>query len=169
MIICSRIGLGIIGLGNGIMMEEELPVKISTKGQYALQMMLDLAINDTGEYITIKSIAARQNLSEKYLEQIINMLSKANYVKSVRGARGGYRLSNPPEYYTVGMILRTIEGSMAPLSCIEDAGDCTKTEECVLCGLWRKISDSINEVIDHVTLEDLVRDYQESVGYDYMI
>lgn len=144
-------------------------MKISTKGQYALQMMLDLAINDTGEYITIKSIAARQNLSEKYLEQIINMLSKANYVKGVRGAKGGYRLSNPPEYYTVGMILRTIEGSMAPLSCIEDAGDCTKTEECVLCGLWKKISKSINEVIDHVTLEDLVRDYQESVGYDYMI
>ena len=144
-------------------------MKISTKGRYALRLMLDLAIYDTGEPVRIRDIAARQEISEKYLEQIISILNKAGYVKSVRGARGGYRLSNPPEYYTVGMILRTIEGSMAPLSCIEDAGDCTKTEECVLCGLWRKISDSINEVIDHVTLEDLVRDYQESVGYDYMI
>ena len=144
-------------------------MKISTKGQYALQMMLDLAVNDTGEYITIKSIAKRQNLSEKYLEQIINVLSKAGYVKSVRGAKGGYRLSNSPRFYTVGMILRTIEGSLAPLSCIENSGDCSKVEECILCGLWKKINDSINEVIDHVTLEDLLRDYQDSVGYDYMI
>lgn len=144
-------------------------MKISTKGQYALLMMLDLAINDTGEYITIKSIAKRQNLSEKYLEQIINMLSRAKFVKSVRGAKGGYRLSNPPEYYTVGMILRAIEGSLAPLSCIEDAGDCTKVEECVLCGLWKKINDSINNVIDHITLDDLVNEFQSSAGYDYMI
>lgn len=144
-------------------------MKISTKGQYALQMMLDLAINDTGEYITIKSIAGRQNLSEKYLEQIINMLSRAKFVKSVRGAKGGYKLSNPPEYYTVGMILRAIEGSLAPLRCIEDSSDCSQVEECVLCGLWRKINDSINEVIDHVTLEDLVKEYQNNVGYDYII
>ena len=137
-------------------------MKISTKGQYALQMMLDLAVNDTGEYITIKSIAGRQNLSEKYLEQIINMLSRANYVKSVRGARGGYRLTHPPGYYTVGMILRTIEGSLAPLSCIEDSKDCSKGEECILCGLWRKINDSINDVIDHITLEDLIQEYQNS-------
>lgn len=144
-------------------------MKISTKGQYALQMMLDLAINDTGEYITIKSIAKRQNLSEKYLEQIINMLSRANFVKSVRGAKGGYKLTNPPETYTVGMILRTIEGSLAPLTCIEDKKDCSQVEECVLCGLWKKINDSINSVIDNITLEDLVRDYQNNIGYDYII
>lgn len=137
-------------------------MKISTKGQYALQMMLDLAVNDTGEYITIKSIAGRQNLSEKYLEQIINMLSRANYVRSVRGARGGYRLTHSPGYYTVGMILRTIEGSLAPLSCIEDSRDCSKGEECMLCGLWRKINDSINDVIDHITLEDLIHGVDDS-------
>ena len=137
-------------------------VKISTKGQYALQLMLDLAIHDTGEYITVKSIAKRQNLSDKYLEQIITMLSRANFVKSTRGAKGGYRLTNPPEAYTVGMILRAMEGSLAPLTCIEDDGDCTHVEECLLCGVWRQINDAINDVIDHITLEDLVRQYQNT-------
>lgn len=145
-------------------------MRISTKGQYALQMMLDLAVNDNGEYITIKSIAKRQNLSEKYLEQIINMLSRAKYVKSTRGAKGGYRLSNSPDFYTVGMILRTIEGSLAPLSCIEDESECdSQTERCILCELWSEISDAINSVVDRVTLADLVRRYQDSAGYDYMI
>ena len=87
-------------------------MKISTKGRYALRMMLDLAINDTGNYIKIKEIAQRQAISDKYLEQIITMLSRAGYVKSVRGASGGYRLSKKPEEYTVGMILRLTEGSL---------------------------------------------------------
>lgn len=144
-------------------------MKISTKGQYALQMMLDLAINDTGEYITIKSIARRQNLSEKYLEQIINMLSRAKYVKSVRGAKGGYRLANPPKEYTIGMILRTIEGSLAPVNCIEELEGCDHTESCLLCNVWKQINTAINDVIDNITLEDLVKQYQNSIGYDYVI
>lgn len=145
-------------------------MKISTKGQYALQMMLDLAINDTGEYITIKSIAKRQNLSEKYLEQIINILSRAQYVKSVRGAKGGYRLAMRPEEYTVGMILRTIEGSLAPIACIEEnTSACERIEGCLLCDLWKKINDAINNVVDNITLEDLVKEYQSNVGYEYFI
>lgn len=145
-------------------------MKISTKGQYALQMMLDLAINDNGEYITIKSIAKRQNLSEKYLEQIINMLSRAKYVKSTRGAKGGYKLANSPDFYTVGMILRTIEGSLAPLDCIEDERECNmQTERCVLCNLWCEINDAINSVIDRVTLADLMSHYQSETGYDFVI
>ncbi len=145
-------------------------MKISTKGQYALQMMLDLAINDTGEYITIKSIAKRQNLSEKYLEQIINILSKAQYVSSVRGAKGGYRLTKRPEEYTVGMILRTIEGSLAPIACIEEGSeDCGRVEGCLLCDLWKQINDAVNNVIDNITLEDLVKKYQSNVGYEYII
>lgn len=145
-------------------------VKISTKGQYALQMMLDLAINDTGEYITIKSIAARQSLSEKYLEQIVNMLSCAGYVKSVRGARGGYRLANEPEAYTVGMILRTIEGSLAPVDALDHEQESMSPEnECLLDGVWSKINDAINNVIDHITLADLVKQYQCNIGYDYVI
>ncbi len=144
-------------------------MRISTKGQYALQMMLDLAINDTGEYITIKSIAKRQNLSEKYLEQIINMLSRAKFVKSIRGAKGGYRLTNPPDFYTVGMILRAIEGSLAPLSCIEEEEDCNHVEKCLLCDLWNQINDAVNSVIDRITLADLLQKYKTQVEYDYMI
>lgn len=144
-------------------------MRISTKGQYALQMMLDLAINDNGEYITIKSIAKRQNLSEKYLEQIINMLSRAKFVKSTRGAKGGYKLTNSPEFYTVGMILRTIEGSLAPLSCIEEEEECNQVERCLLCELWSEINDAINRVVDNTTLADLVHRYQDNIGYDYII
>ncbi len=86
-------------------------MKISTKGRYATRVMLDLALHDTGECIKAKDIAARQGISEKYLEQIISILNKAGYVKSVRGAQGGYRLAKAPKEYTVGMILRLTEGS----------------------------------------------------------
>jgi len=145
-------------------------LRISTKGQYALQMMLDLAINDTGEYITIKSIAQRQNLSEKYLEQIINMLSRAGFVKSVRGAKGGYRLCVKTENITVGNILRTIEGSLAPVDLL-DSGKAADNleEECLLTAVWSKMNDAINNVVDHITLEDLVKVYQSNIGYDYVI
>lgn len=145
-------------------------MKVSTKGQYALQMMLDLAINDTGEYITIKSIAHRQQLSEKYLEQIINMLSRAGYVKSVRGAKGGYRLAQSASDYTVGMILRTVEGSLAPIDSFdEDLENISPTNECLMGNVWRKINDAVSGVIDNITLEDLVRQYQCNIGYDYVI
>ena len=95
-------------------------MKISTKGRYALRLMLDLAVNYTGEYITIKNIAKRQEISEKYLEQIITQLSKAGFVKSARGAQGGYMLARTPAEYTVGEILRLLEGSLAPVACLEE-------------------------------------------------
>lgn len=145
-------------------------MKISTKGQYALQMMLDLAIYDTGEYITIKSIAQRQNLSEKYLEQIINMLSRAGFVKSVRGAKGGYRLCVETENITVGNILRAIEGSLAPVDILDSGKPADNLEEeCLLTAVWSKMNDAINNVVDYVTLDDLVKLYQSNVGYDYVI
>lgn len=145
-------------------------MKISTRGQYALQMMLDLAVNDTGECITIKSIAARQNLSEKYLEQIVNQLTKAGYVKSVRGAKGGYRLIGSPEKYTVGMVLRTIEGSMTPVDMLEDDSVPDTAEgECLRSVVWTKLNDAISDVIDNITIGDLVNHYQNYIGYDYII
>lgn len=146
-------------------------MRISAKGQYALQMMLDLAINNTGEYITIKSIAKRQNLSEKYLEQIITVLSRANFVRSTRGAKGGYRLAKDPSQYTVGMILRAIEGSLAPVEGIDDgtADGFNSPEEQSLYDLWVQINDAINSVVDRVTLDDLLKKYRENVGYNYMI
>ena len=91
-------------------------MRISTKGRYAVRVMLDLATNNTGEYIKVKEIAGRQEISEKYLEQIISVLNKAGYVKSVRGAQGGYRIARDPASYTVGMILRLTEGSLNPVA-----------------------------------------------------
>lgn len=145
-------------------------MKISTKGRYALRLMLDLALNNTGEYITIKSIASRQEISEKYLEQIISVLNKAGYVKSIRGAQGGYRLAKEPVEYTVGMILRLTEGSIAPIDCLEKGSEgCSRCNGCMTREVWRDLYDAIKNVVDHITLQDIV-DKQTNIGYyDYMI
>ena len=132
-------------------------MKISTKGRYALRLMLDLALNDTGETIRIKDIAARQEISEKYLEQIIAVLNKAGYVKSVRGPQGGYRLARKPKEYTVGMILRLTEGSLAPVACLDDdPNEYSKQEDGVTIYIWEKLYAAINSVVDNYTLADLV-------------
>lgn len=132
-------------------------MKISTKGRYALRLMLDLATNDNGTPIRIKEVAQRQGISDKYLEQIISILNKAGYVKSVRGPQGGYTLKKKPEDYTVGMILRLTEGSLAPVACVEeDTDDCERQSGCVTYILWKKMNDAVNGVIDTVTLKDLV-------------
>lgn len=131
-------------------------MKISTRGRYATRVMLDLALNNTGECIKVKDIAARQEISEKYLEQIISVLHKAGYVKSVRGAQGGYRLAKAPEEYTVGMILRLTEGSMAPVACLEEgAAECGRIDTCETMEVWRDLYDAINQVIDNVSIADL--------------
>lgn len=145
-------------------------MKISTKGRYALRLMLDLALNNTGECITIKSIAARQEISEKYLEQIITALSRAGFVKSTRGAQGGYRLAKDPKEYTVGMILRAIEGSLAPVACLDDAhNECPRASTCATLTLWEQLNDAINSVVDHVTLADLVERQSDLSNNCYMI
>lgn len=143
-------------------------MKISTKGRYALRLMLDLAINYTGEYISIKSIAARQDISEKYLEQIITQLNRAGYVRSVRGAQGGYMLAKSPSEYTVGMILRLMEGSLAPVSCAEEES-CDRMSGCVTQEVWQKIQKAVEDVVDHITLADLVTRYQEKTEPIYII
>lgn len=145
-------------------------MKISTKGRYALRLMLDLALHNTGEYITIKSISARQEISDKYLEQIITQLSRAGYVKSIRGAQGGYRLAKAPEEYTVGMILRLIEGSLAPVACLEDDSEtCTRSGQCATLDVWKQLYDAINNVVDNITLADLVDKQNSLTGNDYVI
>ena len=146
-------------------------MKISTKGRYAVRVMLDLALNNTGECIKVKEIASRQGISEKYLEQIIAVLNKAGYVKSVRGAQGGYRLSKDPAEYTVGMILRLTEGSMAPVACLEDGADvCERCDTCETLEVWKDIYSAVNEVIDSVTLADLLERRQKRLeNLDYSI
>ena len=144
-------------------------MQISTKGRYALRLMLDLAVHNTGELVKIKDIAAREEISEKYLEQIISVLNKAGYVKSVRGPQGGYSLQRRPEEYTVGMILRLTEGCLSPVDCVApDGGGCEKGDACVTRILWKKIDDAINEVVDNITLADLL-DWQASSADDYVI
>lgn len=138
-------------------------MKVSTKGRYALRLMLDLAINHDGSPIRIKDVAERQGISDKYLEQIISVLNKAGYVKSVRGPQGGYVLKKNPEDYNVGMILRLTEGSLAPVACVEeDEIACERKDSCVTCLLWDKISDAINGIVDTVTLQDLL-DWQNDI------
>ncbi len=144
-------------------------MRISTKGRYALRLMLDLALHNTGENIALKTIAERQSISGKYLEQIIGILTKAGYVKSVRGSSGGYRLAKEPEEYRVGDILRLTEGSLAPVACVEEGTEsCPKAETCVTLTLWRELNDAINSVVDHVTLADLV-ERSEAMGDFYSI
>lgn len=144
-------------------------MKISTRGRYALRLMMDIAIHGEEKPVRIKDIAARQELSEKYLEQIISILNKAGFVKSVRGPQGGYRLSRLPEQYTTGMILRLTEGSLAPVDCLDgEINDCSRQEDCVTLLLWKKIYDAILEVVDTVTLADLLT-WQKEKGGDYVI
>lgn len=146
-------------------------MKISTKGRYAVRVMLDLALHDTGEYTKVKDIAARQEISEKYLEQIIAILNRAGYVKSIRGAQGGYRIAKDPQEYTVGMILRLTEGSLAPVACLEDgAQECARADICDTLGVWQELYDAINQVVDHITIADLVeRHRKRNEAMDYSI
>jgi len=123
--------------------------------------MLDLATYNTGEPVRLKDIAKRQQISEKYLEQIISLLNKAGFVKSIRGPQGGYMLKNPPERYTVGMILRQTEGSLAPVS-IDD--ETSFERQSVTARIWTRMEGAINEIVDNITLKDLVDWQMEQVG-----
>ncbi len=144
-------------------------MKISTKGRYALRLMIDLALHNTGEPVRIKDIASRQEISDKYLEQIISILNKAGYVRSIRGPQGGYRLAREPEKYTVGMILRLTEGSLAPVPCLDDEVNvCARQEACVTLRLWRMLDAAVSDVVDKVTLADLV-EWQNNITDNYVI
>ena len=145
-------------------------MRISTKGRYAVRVMLDLATNNTGEYIKVKDIAGRQEFSEKYLAQIISVLNKAGYVKSTRGAQGGYRIARDPASYTVGMILRLTEGSLNPVSCLDDdINECERCDTCETLEVWKELAEAINGVVDHVTIADLVERQQERIAGSYNI
>ena len=140
-----------------LMRKGQFDMMVSTKGRYALRLMLDLAKCDGGEYVPLKDIAERQGISVKYLEQIISVLSRAGFVRSVRGTGGGYKLAKKPKDYTVGMILRLTEGSLAPVSCLEyDENTCPRAESCVTLSVWEKLYAAINNVVDNITLADLL-------------
>ena len=142
---------------------------VSTKGRYALRTMVDLAVHGDGDPVKIKDIANRQGISGKYLEQIISILSRAGYVRSIRGNQGGYYLSKPAAEYTVGMILRVTEGSLAPVDCLSgEDNPCTRQLDCVTLRLWRELDEAIKGVVDRYTLEDLVQ-WRKNMKDNYVI
>jgi Rrf2 family protein len=144
-------------------------MKISTKGRYALRLMLDIALDHSGEPVRIKDIAARQEISEKYLEQIISVLNKAGLVRSIRGSQGGYLLTKEVDKYTAGMILRVTEGSLAPVSCLDDeVNTCERQSLCATLRLWQMLNTAICDVVDKVTLADLM-EWQMQMADNYVI
>ena len=144
-------------------------MKISTKGRYALRLMLDLATYAKERPVSLKDVANRQDISEKYLEQIMSTLNKAGYVRSIRCSQGGYLLTKLPEEYTVGMILRLTEGSLAPVACVEDEGaSCEMASSCVTSIVYKKINEAVNGVVDGITLQDLL-DWQDQGNGQYVI
>ena len=141
---------------------------ISTKGRYALRVMIDLVEHQSEGYIPLKEIAERQEISEKYLESIIKILVKAKMLDGLRGKGGGYKLTKAPEQYTAGSILRLTEESLAPVSCLEDgAVPCTRAAECRTLPLWQGLDKVINEYLDSILLSDLV--LPDSAGDNYVI
>ncbi len=133
-------------------------MKISTKGRYAIRMMIDIAKNSGGGNVSLKDVADRQGISLKYLEQIVTVLSRSGLLRSQRGAQGGYRLIREPDKYTVGEILRITEGSMAPVACLEDEINiCPRAGSCSTIALWTGLYKTISEYLDSVTIADLMR------------
>lgn len=139
-------------------------MKISTRGRYALRLMLDIALTGGEAPVSLRDVAQRQDISDKYLEQIITPLSRAGLVRSVRGAGGGYLLTKTPEEYTVGEILRVLEGPLVPVSCAQDKLCCGRAEQCVTQEVWEEIASAVSGVVDHITLADLVRRYDEKIN-----
>lgn len=135
-------------------------MKISTRGRYALRLMLDLAVYGGGKPVSVRDVAERQLISDKYLEQIVTPLSRAGLVRSVRGAGGGYLLTRRPEEYTVGEILRPVEGDLAPVECATDARLCGRSGECATMALWQEIHRAVSQVVDNTTLADLMERQQ---------
>lgn len=138
-------------------------MKISTKGRYALRLMLDLALSDSSAPVPLRDVARRQDISDKYLEQIVTPLSRAGLVRSVRGAGGGYLLTRTPAEYTVGEILRPLEGSLAPVSCVDGSECCGRAAQCVTQEVWRQIQETVADVVDNITLGDLVERHRQKV------
>lgn len=138
-----------------------LNMKLSTKGRYGLRAMVDLVINGKDDNISLKNISERQGISMNYLEQIISILKKAGYVKSVRGAKGGYSLAKSPKDISVGDILRALEGNLNPVDCVlvNEEKQCNDPDCCITKVVWKKISDSINEVVNNISLQDLIDEH----------
>ena len=144
-------------------------MKISTKGRYALRMLLELAQSKETGFVALKEIAARQEISKKYLEQIVPIMNNSGLLLTNRGYQGGYKLAKDPADITVGMILRATEGSMAPVSCLEGQGNtCDRRDGCMVLTVWKGLEEVINDYLDSITLQDIL-DKNNTAIHDYII
>lgn len=139
-------------------------MKISTKGRYGLRAVMDLCLNSNGDYVSLISIAERQNISKNYLEQVFSALRKTGIVKSVKGSQGGYLLNGKLSEVTIGSILRALEGD---LSVVKEEDSSSRIEMCIKMNLWDKIDMNLYDIIDNMTLEDLINEYNK--GTDSMM
>lgn len=145
-------------------------MKISTKGRYALRMLIDLAEHKESGYISLKDVAKRQQISKKYLEQIIPIFNHTGMLLTNRGAQGGYKLARTPDKYTVAEILRLTEGSIAPVACLDqDPNECERSADCVTLPIWQGLYDVITDYLEGITLQDILDKEQERHGNDYVI
>ena len=143
---------------------------ISTRGRYALRMMIDLAAHQSNGFVALKDIAERQSISKKYLEQIIPVLNRAELLQTMRGFGGGYKLNKPPEEYTVGEILRATEGSMAPVACLENpVNTCPRCADCITLPVWEGLQKVVDNYLDGITLQDILDMQAENAGDNYSI
>ncbi|MCR5652655.1 MAG: Rrf2 family transcriptional regulator [Ruminococcus sp.] len=146
-------------------------MRVSTKGRYALRMLVDLAEYQGEGYIALKDIAKRQEISKKYLEQIVPVLNKSRILQTNRGFQGGYRLAVSPEKITMGEVLRLTEGSLSPLACIDDDKyiECSRREDCSTLYVWQGLKKVIDGYLDGITLQDILEHKRESYSNDYVI
>ena len=131
-------------------------MKISTRGRYALRMLVELARRQESGYVPLVEISESQNISKKYLEQIIPLLSRAGFLDAKLGLRGGYRLAKPATDYTVGDVLRATEGSLAPVACVENEGDCDHCDGCRTQPIWKNLAEVVAKYLDGITLQDVL-------------
>lgn len=132
-------------------------MKISTKGRYALRLLLDIAQQGEGAVVSLKEISSRQDISVKYLEQIVLKLNKAGFLKSIRGVQGGYTLTRAPAEYNAGEVLRAVEGSLAPTACLEsEINQCARCDQCATLWFWEGMDRAINDYVDRFTLQDFL-------------
>ena len=145
-------------------------MKVSTKGRYALRLLLDLAERTDGSYTSLKEIAERQQISKQYLEQIVSLLNTSSILRASRGKQGGYMLAKEPSSYTVGQILRLTEGSLAPVACLEDEVNlCARAGDCITLPVWSGLDKVIAEYLDGITLQDILDQSREQAVNSYVI
>ena len=145
-------------------------MKVSTKGRYALRMLVDLAERQKDGFIPLKEIAERQNISKQYLEQIVALLNTSTFLRASRGKQGGYMLANEPSKYTVGQVLRITEGSLAPIACLDDEiNQCDRAGFCSTLPVWKGFYKVITDYFDNITLQDILDQNQERRADNYVI